>query len=303
MTARFNAFATLALLVVSFGFATPSYAIKVVKAKGKKVLVDGEGETLEVGQVYLVKNADGKSVGIIKLTKVARGKAVAILGKGVAEPDQNLVMKKPKAGEAETPADSESETKEPKEAKARTKKPAADQAYWGAMLGYSMAKADIKLFDNTGAAAGTVNLDGTGFSAKALYDYPLFSAISFRGLAGMEQFNVGGATNTTCNGECIAKIMYLTIDFWGRYIFNRDGTIRPWVGLGGWLIFPMTKDSNAIKEASIDNSNIFAFGGGFDYHLSETTYIPVQLEYQIYPKSENVQASAIALRAGYAFPW
>lgn len=301
MTARFNTLVTSALLVVSFGFATPSYAVKVVKTKGKKVLVDGEGDSLEVGQIFLVKNDAGKSVGIIKLTKVARGKAVAILGKGVAEAGQNLVPKKTKSGETAPP--------EPmKEAKTRGKKPSADQAYWGAMVGYTMAKADINLFDGTGAAAGSVALDGSGFSAKALYDYPLFSAISFRGMAGMEQFNVGGASSAACSSsgavtECKAEIMYLTIDFWGRYMFSRDGTFRPWAGLGGWLIFPMTKDSTAIKESSIDNSNIFAIGGGFDYYLSETTYLPVQIEYQMYPKSENVNATAIAIRGGYAIPW
>lgn len=296
MIARFKTLAPLAILALSFGFSTPSYAVKVVKTKGKKVLVDGEGETLEVGQIFLVKNDDGKSVGIIKLTKVARGKGVAILGKGVAEAGQALVAKKTKSGEPAPP--------EPMaETKTRGKKPSADQAYWGAMLGYSMATADINLFDDTGTAAGSVSLDGTGFSAKLLYDYPLFSAISFRGLAGMEQFNVGGATNATCGGECKAEITYLTIDFWGRYIFNRDGTFRPWVGVGGWLIFPMTKDSTAIKESSIDNSNIFAIGGGFDYYLSESTYIPVQIEYQMYPKSENVEATSIAVRGGYAFPW
>lgn len=296
MITRFNTLATLALVVLSFGFSTPSYAVKVVKTKGKKVLVDGEGETLEVGQIFLVKNDAGKSVGIIKLTKVARGKGVAILGKGVAEPGQSLVAKKTRSGETAPP--------EPMaESKSRGKKPSADQAYWGAMVGYTMAKADINLFDDSGVKAGTVNLDGSGFSAKALYDYPLFSAISFRGMAGMEQFNVGGATNATCSGECKAEIMYLTIDFWGRYMFKSDGTFRPWAGVGGWLIFPMTKDSTAIKESSIDNSNIFAFGGGFDYYLSESTYLPVQIEYQMYPKSENVNATAIAIRGGYAIPW
>lgn len=302
MTSRFRTITTLALLGLSFAFAAPAHATKVIKAKGKKVLVDSEGDTLEVGQIFLVKNADGKSVGIIKLTKVSRGKAVAILGKGTAEPGFTLVPKKAKGG-----GDAPPEPVKASNSK-RMKAPAADQAYWGAMAGLSMSSAKIKLFDDSGNSAGSASLTGNGFNAKAMYDYPLFSLISFRGLAGIEQFNVGGKNSTACgaNGasaECIAEITYLTIDFWGRYMFNKEGDFRFWAGAGGSIIFPMSKKSTAIKEDSISTSNLFAFGGGMDYYLNPSTYIPVQIEYQLYPKSTNVDATAITIRAGYAIPW
>ncbi|MEK6556331.1 MAG: hypothetical protein AABZ31_13875, partial [Bdellovibrionota bacterium] len=182
------------------------------------------------------------------------------------------------------------------------KTPDGEASYIGGLVGLSMSKADVDLFDSGGSAAGSESLDGNGFSAKGLYDYPLFSSIWFRGLLGLEQFNVAGGTNTACSGKCETEIMYLTFDFWGRYVLSQ-GTTRPWIGAGGALLFPVTKSSSALKEGSITNTNIFAIGGGLDFFMSPKAYIPVQIEYNMYPKSDTVTASAIVIRAGYALEY
>lgn len=261
-------------------------AAKVEKSKGKRVLIDGEGDTLEVGQIYMVKNQSGKTVGLIKVTKVARGKALAVLGRGTARPGhtlqlRNRVAKKSGSGSLQ-----------------RTEKPAST-SFIGGVAGIAMSKADVDLFDTGGNPAGTASLDGNGFSAKAIYDSPLFKSLWFRGLLGMEQFNVSGATNAACGGACESEITYLTFDFLARLLLS-EGTMRTWVGGGGSLLFPLSKSSTALKESSITNTNLFIFAGGVDFFLSPTTYIPVQIEYDMYPKSDTVAASAIAIRGGFA---
>jgi outer membrane protein W len=134
-------------------------------------------------------------------------------------------------------------------------------------------------------------------------DYPLFPWLIFRGMAGLEQFAVGGANDTStggCGGECTAEISYLTFDFWGKFNFSQGG-FRPWAGAGFDVMFPLTKDSTALDKESITNTSVIAIGGGFDWMLSDTSYLPFQIEYNLYPSSAEVSASAIALRLGYAW--
>src|SRR3712207_7537313 len=53
-------------------------------------------------------------------------------------------------------------------------------------------------------------------------DYELFSQVWFRGLGGIEMFNVAGesACGTNNAQACDAKIMYASGTFVGRYVFS-----------------------------------------------------------------------------------
>jgi hypothetical protein len=168
------------------------------------------------------------------------------------------------------------------------------------MLGMSMNNATVDLRDAGGNSVGTVELSGSGFSAKGMYDYPLLPFLTFRAIGGIEQFVVGGANNTECGGECNAEITYLTLDFWGRFPVT-SGATKVWLGAGFDLLFPMSKSATALDEASITNTSILGVGGGIDWPLSPTSYVPVQIEYGLYPSSDQVKASAIMIRAGYAW--
>ncbi|MEK6554246.1 MAG: hypothetical protein AABZ31_03315, partial [Bdellovibrionota bacterium] len=82
MLIKWTSRAAAILVIAGVMVSEQAYSAKIEKAKGKKVLVNSEGDTLEVGQIYTVQNDSGKAVGIIKITKVGRNRAVAILGKG-----------------------------------------------------------------------------------------------------------------------------------------------------------------------------------------------------------------------------
>lgn len=280
--------ASLLVIIMSFHF---SWAAKIEKAKGKKILITMDGDEMAVGQIYNVMNPEGKSVGVVKITKVGSARAVALLGKGRAEAGYDLKLRSRPAKKIKEPVAASEKTSSKK-----------SNSYIGGLVGISMISADVDLFDTSGAAAGKTSLDGNGFSVKGLYDTALVDSIWFRGLIGLEQFNGSGSTNLACNGKCETEILYLTFDFWGRFFITKS-TVRTWIGAGGSLLFPLTKDSSALKESSITNTNIFGLGGGLDYFLSEKTYIPFQIEYNMYPKSDTVTASSIAIRAGYAKEW
>jgi outer membrane protein W len=80
-----------------------------------------------------------------------------------------------------------------------------------------------------------------------------------------------------------------------------QGGFRPWVGAGFDVMFPLAKESTALDKESITNTSVIAIGGGFDWMLSDSSYLPLQLEYNLYPSSAEVSASAMSVRLGYAW--
>lgn len=288
MTSRFFNLVAGTLLCITVGVSTNAFAAKIKSAKGKKVLVDLEGDTAEPGQIYtVVKN--GKATGLIKISKVRNNQALAVLGKGKAEPGSTIRLRQKKSARSSS---------------ARASAPSANDpvgtSYWGGMIGFNMASADVKL----PISGRNVKLSGSGFSIKGLFDYKILESIWFRGFGGLEQFVIGGDTDAVnCQGgECKAEINYISFDGWARYVMS-TGTFRPWLGAGASLMFPMSKEATALQSKSITNTNLFAFGGGFDWFISPTTYIPLQIDYNLYPSSSTVKASTIAFRAGFSLPW
>lgn len=279
---RYSFLLTTLTLIISF--TQLAYSAEIKALKGKKVLVDMDPENFNVGDILKVQNNSGKTIGLVKLTKV-KGRLAEGLLKGKATKGLQVQLRSKKSGAKEMSGSLASGSKS-------NTKPA-----FGVMVGYNMTTAEITLPLN----AETVSLDGTGFSLKALVDYPLLNWLNFRGLAGLEQFNVGGVSNQGCDGECTAEINYLSFDLWGRYVMG-SGSFRPWLGVGFELMFPISKSATALDESSITNtsSSPVAIGGGFDFWMSKKSYIPTQIEYVPYPSTDDVKASAIAARVGYS---
>lgn len=256
-------------------------AAQVKAIKGKKILIDLQGDAFKKGDVLNIIGPSGKVVGIAKITHL-KGNAAQALIKGKAKKGFALKLRSSKSKGAATAS--------------RSSRPSAPSAaIYGGFVGFNSSSADVKLPSN----GPEVSLSGTGFSLKGFMDYPLFSWLSFRGLVGLEQFNVGGESDTVrCGGECTAEINYLGVDLWGRYVMG-SGSLRPWAGLGFNLMFPVSKKATALDENSITNTSVLNLGGGFDWMMSDKSYVPFQIEYNLYPSSEGVTATAISARVGF----
>ncbi|MGE4132437.1 MAG: hypothetical protein AB7F86_12415 [Bdellovibrionales bacterium] len=274
-------------------------AAEVVKVKGKSALVELKGEPASPGDLFYLIAPDGKRRGIFKVSKKKGDKAIGKIMKGKAQPGFTLEYRSPK-GSAKGP---------------KLSKPSMDdgsaqavlgttRSYWGALLGYSSDTMSVKVTNVSNQDVGTASMSGSGFSAKGLFDYELFSSIWFRGAAGIEMFNAEGSKicGVSNNASCTAKLMYLTFDFLGRYVFSK-GTFRPWIGGGLDLLFPASKDASALDPSSISTTNVIIAAAGLDWFMSPTFYIPISIEYGLLPKSDEVEASWIAFRAGFAVPF
>jgi outer membrane protein W len=145
------------------------------------------------------------------------------------------------------------------------------------------------------------SMKGTSFAATGLFDYELFDRIWFRGSAGYQGF-AAQSSDSCPGGSCNVNIGYLDLGFLARYLFaNTD--FRPWAGLGFDMLFPLTKSSTALDSSSMNNSGVIVIAAGFDWSLNPNMYVPVSLEYGMFPKSSTVDANWIVLRAGVAVPF
>lgn len=278
-----------------------SPAATVTAVKDKRVLVSLDGEPAVPGDIFFLVDPAGKRKGIIKIMKVQGNRAIAVLGKGAAEKGFTLKYR-PKTGTA-TAKGKTPPRGSPQAAPTASGTP-GNTMYWGVVGGFAQNAMDVELLDNAGAKRGSASLSGSGYSLKGLFDYGLFDSIWFRGLAGIEQFNVSGPASCGDNAPyteaCNAEIMYLSLDMWGRYLFSQ-GSFRPWVGGGFSLMFPLTKSATALDESSITNTSVMSFGLGLDWFTSPTFFVPLSFEYGLLPSSDTVSANTMAIRVGAGF--
>ncbi|MCB9026849.1 MAG: hypothetical protein H6625_11060 [Bdellovibrionaceae bacterium] len=285
------------LLLTSIFFISHSvHGAKIAKVSGKKVylLLDSPAEASK-GSIFEIMDPQGKKKGLVKVMKIKGKRALGQL-KGTANKGWSLKLRK-----AQQVAKSQDKAEEPEEKNDRYEnlKQSSPGTFYGVMAGFATNNMTATI-DQTGNSTAEVNMTGSGFSGRLLFDHALWTSVWFRGLLGLENFategaeDVCGASNDTA---CDVEISYLSLDLWGRYLFSQ-GNFRPWVGLGFNLLFPSSKASTAIDEKSITSTSVFAGGGGLDWFFKPDMYIPLQVEYGLYPSSETVKAHYIAFRFG-----
>lgn len=292
-------FSILLVVAATFGFAPMSFAAQVVKVKGKSALINLQGQAVSAGDRFFATE-NGKNKALLQIAKVSGDKAIAKVLKGTANPGQSLAPASGGGGGSSRPARAERSN-----GIRSTDVSGKSRSYWGLMLGYAMDTMNVNVKKYTdGSAFGTAALSGTGFAVKGLFDYEIFPQVWFRGLVGVDMFNVSGDSKCGVNNAqtCDAKLMYGAADFIGRYVFTA-GNFRPWLGLGIGLLFPASKSATALDASSIGTTNVILPTAGFDFFISPTMYIPVSVEYGLLPKSDEVDAHWIAVHAGLAIPF
>jgi hypothetical protein len=288
---------SLIYLFLTLFISSTAYAGVIVKVKGKSALIDLKGGAASPGDSFYTVLPNGKRAGIVRISKVKGEKAIGRVIKGNVAAGMTMELQPPKV----TGGGSEAT----KTKRASSDSAPANRSYWGGLFGYGLDSMDVNVNDSvTGAFIKKVSLSGSGFSAKGLFDYEIFSQVWFRFTGGLEMFRVAGPKNCGSLNQqtCDANINYLSMDFIGRYVFS-DGSLRPWLGGGVGLLFPMSKEASALQTQSISTTNVIMLSGGLDLFTSPNFYIPMSIEYGLLPKSDEVEASWIAFRVGFGVPF
>jgi hypothetical protein len=292
-------FAVLFLSLVSF--SSFAMAAKVLQVKAKQVLISLEGEHAENGNEFFAINPEGKKVAIIIIRQVKGDKAIGDIAKGSARPGYSLTAKPSSgAGSASSNGSSSDSYYERK----LSQRDHVGNSY-GVVGGYLMNSMTATFTGGTVVAPTkvTASMSGTGFGALGYYDYMFSPSITLRGMGGYEQYKVSGSIGTTdCGGTtlCTVDLSYLSFYGYGRWTFL-PGKYKAWVGGGLGYLYAVGKSSTVLRQDQISANQIFVLALGADVRLSAKNYIPVSVEYGLFPSSDSVKASIIYLRAGYAW--
>lgn len=269
-----------ALLLTSL--ASPCFAIKTIAVKNNRALLDLEGEEIVVGDRIGARDAEGKPKAILEIKQVKNGKAVAAVVKGQMQAEYKL---KKMAGGNKSAATSTAAS--------------PGKSGWGFTAGYSMNNMTVK---PTGASS--ISLSGSSFNLSGFYQIHIDGGFSARILGGYETLQATGtsaAASCTGSADCKIDISYLGMEALVRYSYIQNNTVNAWLGGGLGFLFAMSKSSNVVDTSKISTNQTIVAALGLDYHLSSNSFIPVQLDYALYPDNNTSTANQIILRAGYGF--
>lgn len=256
------------------------WAASVTQVKGKQIIIQLDGMSASLGSsVYLI-DSGGKKVGIATLKQIKGDRALGQMIKGRAADGMTVEARSSSSAGGR-----------------RGRYPV------GVLLGMGMNSMSL-IVQNTSGASENASLKDTSFSFKGFYDYNMSPEFTIRAATGLETFSAKGNTATPIceNGKsttCSVAFNYLAFEGSAQYNFL-TGKTRAWAGLGYSFLLGMSK-SNNIPNLSTDSSTnqMVLISGGADFWLGPSRFIPVVVEYGMFPGSSNVTANAIYVRGGY----
>jgi hypothetical protein len=285
----------LTSLISAFAFAGT-----VSQVKGNKMIIQLEGETPEIGTEYFIINSAGKKIGLVSIKQIKGTKALAELSKGQANAG-DTIQSRSGGNSSAAQASAETETSSSSGKRVRRGKHRA-----GALLGYAMNTFSLTVQDKTNASLREdVTMKDNTFNAKGFYDYDLTPALTIRAAAGYETFAAKGTTqqaicDNAASTSCEVNYSYLGLE--GSLHWNFiNGATRAWIGGGYSFLLAMSKQNNIPNLTDSSTNQMLLVSVGTDIGLKNGAFIPLVLEYGIFPGSSNVNASSIFIRGGYGF--
>lgn len=277
---------TLILTLLFTSLVTPAYAIKIVRIKNNRVLLDLEGEKVNVGEKLGARNPDGKPKALLEIKQIKQGKAVAIITKGQIQQEYS-VTKITQKGTPKSSADSDSNLS------------STSKSAWGFTAGYAMNSMTIKP-----SGSSSISLAGSSFNLSGFYQMHLDGGFSTRFLSGYETLQASGTSvSPACTGssDCKVEVSYLGLEALIRYSFVSNSNIDMWAGAGLGFLFAIGKSSNVLDTGKITTNQTIVGTLGLDYQVNRNNFIPIQLDYALFPDNSTSSANQIILRAGYGF--
>ncbi|UYL07564.1 hypothetical protein B9G69_010960 [Bdellovibrio sp. SKB1291214] len=281
---------TLIATLILLGLSITANAAKVTKVSGGKALIDLEGDTALVGDQYFVIDGSGKKRGLLQVSKVQGGRAIATVSKGNVAAGNSLQRFQGRMSAA------------PSEVNKSRGKASGSKKSWGLMAGMVNSSMNVK------SSTGSMTMTGSSFNLDGYYQTYLDKNISVKILVGYETLNVTGTASSGFSGgsctsgmKCTADIGYLGMNALIRYSFYRTTSLEFSAGGGLGFLFAMQKSSNVLDTAKITTNQTIVGSLGVDWHLDKRTYVPIQLDYAMFPDNNTSSASQMMIRAGYGW--
>lgn len=292
-------------LTVLFGLmlGATADATSVVQVKGTKALISLDGMQAQPGTELYAINAEQKRKGLLRVTQVKGDKAVADILQGIAQPGMMIIIKSstptnvapaaPPAYSSDPAYGNYGSTDRYTRAKKYTKG-------WGAYGGMAMNSMAVTAKGPLGQSEN-LSMKGNSYNLKGFFDYHMSSSFTLRGATGLETLALNGSVADTslCSGSgtCTLSLNYITFE--GDAQLNLATTPhRFWLGAGFGFLLAMSTANNITSLQASSTNQVLLLGAGADFAVGKTAYIPVVLEYGMFPFA-GISLSSIYLRAGY----
>lgn len=279
----------------------PVFAASILQSKNGRILISLDGDKASVGQTITLLDTDGKAVATAVIAQAKGGKAIANIKTGKADGSETVQFAKAAAKEEDEAVAEDSYSKQSKGIYR------LNSTKVSMLLAIGMNSMNTKQTDGNTPVANIedVAMKGMSIGVTGAMDYPLNNWLILRGTLGFEPFNASGtATNLACDERsstnCSAMINYLAGGGFARFNFTKT-KLQMWGGLGATTKFPISKSTTALRNDDIKMTMTFAGALGLDYFLSNKTFLPASLEYQLFQASDTVTANIIMIRAGYGW--
>jgi hypothetical protein len=271
------------VLLVQF-FANAVWAASISAVQGEKVLMELGTDSATEGDLFIAMSPEGKKLGVLRIQKVRGNKALAQVVKGRAEKGWSAVARGSAA------------TKPHKAAPVKQEVVTKTDLRIGGLVGYSMINQNVSVLGTA------VSMTGNGFNGGLLGDYFFNDSLGVRAIATIENFDAQQTiTTTSCThvNTCETKIMYGNLGALARWTFV-PGTAGLWIGAGAYLMYPFSKSSNAIDDTTtITMTYVLTAALGADIQIGDGMFIPLQVEYGMFPTTSDVTTNWIVFRGGF----
>lgn len=255
----------------------------VTEVQNNQVVINTEKMDIKKDEKYVLQGGKGgkEIVGIIQIVEVnqtvAKGKLLsgkALTGDILA---QNLLKPVPKG-----PPPS-----------------------WGLQFQVISNTMTAKETDLLASQVDDVKMNGIASGIYGYYNHPLNSWLVLHGGLGYEPFKAFGDSQIAgCNQfsstHCTVDLQYISAHGAARFVLEKDNR-KYWTELGVSVKHSLATSSTALEESKISQISTLDAGLGIDIPWGAQNYIPVSVQYSIFPTSEDVSASSWLLRCGYGW--
>lgn len=281
------------MLLVTFFRGQQATAATVEKVKGSSAIVSfGEDEEQPVKGAKVFATENGKRKALMEVVQIKNGKAKVKITKGKAKEGMEVVSGKAKVATGAGEDDPNTGTEQTGGKKKRPRSAGAATLFKdmtiGILGGYALNSQSVTI-----SGSATQAMAGSGFSVRGFADIPVAGSLGLLTRVGAEQFNV-------VKDSSKSEILYAVVDLMLKYSFAPTGFV-PFVMGGLGLHFPVAKASNILDVNRVSSTTVFYGGGGFNFVMGNSTYLQLTAEYGMFPPSNDVTTSLIAIRSGLGF--
>lgn len=253
-----------------------TFALQALVVKNNRVLFsldESEADSLSINAIVVSTDKSTQ----VKLMQVSGTRALGQVIKGTAK--VNMSFRQLSAGNG-----------------VRSSSTKKSNTNLGILAGVSINSMNIKVNTTT-----TLNLQGSAFNILGIFDYHLMNNFTLRGAAGYEGFKASVASSTCASGTCAVTLNYLSAEGFAQYdAIEFNGGSRFWLGVGVGGLMSISASSEIINTDSMKTNQIFILGSGVDVRLDNNTYLPIQVDYFIYPDGD-IKTTQLNVRLGYKF--